>query len=148
MNIQVINTIRLYCMCTELSEGIPYTIFFQVFCLFFWCLKFCPVCISILLTHIWILHKILGRIAPFLERFKKFSQKSKYPSRDPVHIYDIYRTENYSYKLSVKIFLAIAQMKRFDVKKPQILINNELPTFLHSDDFWQFYCDFRNCDFL
>ena len=41
----------------------------------------CPICICILLTHIWILHKILGRITPILYGFKKIHLKSKYPNR-------------------------------------------------------------------
>ena len=61
---------------------------FSIFLSFFICLKFCPHCISILLAHIWILHKIIGRMAPFLERFKIFCLKSKYPNR--AHIENSY----------------------------------------------------------
>ena len=43
--------------------------------------KICPNGKPILLTHIWILHKILGRITQILERIKKFYLKSKYPNR-------------------------------------------------------------------
>ena len=44
--------------------------------------KFYPVGNPILLAHIWILHKILDRIAPKLGSFKKFCLKSKYPNRE------------------------------------------------------------------
>ena len=44
-------------------------------------LEFYPVGNPILLAHIWILHKILDRIAPILFCFKKFYLKSKYPNR-------------------------------------------------------------------
>ena len=54
---------------------------FSIFLSFFRSLKFCPSCICILLAHIWIPHRILDRITPFLERFKKFCLTSKYPNR-------------------------------------------------------------------
>ena len=41
----------------------------------------CPVGNSIFLAHIWILHKILGRIWPILNCFKRICLKSKYPNR-------------------------------------------------------------------
>ena len=43
--------------------------------------EFYPVGNPILLAHIWILHKILDRIAPKLESFKKNCLKLKYPNR-------------------------------------------------------------------
>ena len=55
--------------------------YFFKFFVFFLCLKFCPNHKPILLTHIWILYKILGRITQILERIKKLYLKSKYPNR-------------------------------------------------------------------
>ena len=70
------------CTVCVLNDLKPFCVqYFLKFFVFFWCLKFCPACISLLLAHIWILHKILGRNALFLERFKKFCLKSKYPNR-------------------------------------------------------------------
>ena len=70
------------CTVCVLNDLKPFCVqYFLKFFVFFWCLKFCPACISLLLAHIWILHKILGRNALFLERFKNFCLKSKYPNR-------------------------------------------------------------------
>ena len=40
-----------------------------------------PVGNPTVLAHIWILHKILDRIAPILSGFKRICLKSKYPNR-------------------------------------------------------------------
>ena len=69
LNIQGINTIRLFCMYTKSSEAILCTIFFQIFCLFFM-FKILPYLYFYFTRHIWILHKI-GRIAPIQYSFKK-----------------------------------------------------------------------------
>ena len=56
--------------------------------------KFYPVGNPILLAHIWILHKILDRIAPNLECFKKFCLKSKYPNRvEPGNVFPNFKNK-------------------------------------------------------
>ena len=75
------NAIRFCFICTEWTEAILRSIFFNIFVFFFFMFQICPVGNPIFLVYIWILHTILGRIAPVLNGFKKFYLKSKYPNQ-------------------------------------------------------------------